>query len=171
MIMDWQSPKDLQLPQAHIAHVWRLQLDVDEEQNRHWYDLLSTEEKQCSHGRSSKRNRQYIATRGLLRELLSRYLDLPPDKLILDASPFGKPLLSNQQNPHNLQFNLSHSGDSALFVFACDAEVGIDLEFPKPKPFREIAQRFFHQQEFHYLSEQGEEQGLRDFFRYWTVKE
>jgi 4'-phosphopantetheinyl transferase len=71
--------------------------------------------------------------RGLLRELLGRYLDLDGACLELVPGPHGKPALAHstdgeQRSSGRLCFNLSHSGESALYAFANDLDVGVDIE-------------------------------------------
>lgn len=171
LIMDWRSPDRIQLPPPHTAHIWRLRTRINDEECQHWYGMLSDPEKKQADAKNPKRRQEYIATRGQLRFLLSAYLDIPAESIELVANDHGKPLLARHRYPHELEFNLSHSGSCALLAFACNTPVGIDLETIRPKPFLEIAHRFFHEQEYRYLCSRDETQGLRDFFRYWTIKE
>jgi 4'-phosphopantetheinyl transferase len=70
--------------------------------------------------------RHYIASRGLLRRLLSDALDKPASALVFKYGAHGKPMLS--PSDRNLCFNLSHSAGWAMFALAWDCDVGIDLE-------------------------------------------
>ena len=47
----------------------------------------------------------FIAARGLLRNILSRYLDTPADMLAFSSNTYGKPHLANEQSPNLLKFN------------------------------------------------------------------
>lgn len=69
--------------------------------------------------------RRYKIGRALLRRLLGQYTGLPPDGLSISYSEYGKPYLDLEDNaPH---FNLSHTGDMAVFAFAL-RQVGVDIE-------------------------------------------
>ena len=73
--------------------------------------------------------RHYIASRGLLRRLLSDALDKPAAALVFKYGAHGKPALSPAiSSGRNLSFNLSHAAGWAMFALAWDCEVGIDLE-------------------------------------------
>lgn len=73
--------------------------------------------------------RHYIASRGLLRRLLSDALDTPASTLVFKYGAHGKPAISPAIPPgRNPCFNLSHSAGWAMFALAWDCEVGIDLE-------------------------------------------
>jgi 4'-phosphopantetheinyl transferase len=73
--------------------------------------------------------RHYIASRGLLRRLLSDALDTPASALVFKYGAHGKPVLRPAIPPgRNLCFNLSHSAGWAMFALTWDCEVGIDLE-------------------------------------------
>jgi hypothetical protein len=62
-----------------------------------------------------------------MRDILSRYVDCPPDQLDIGLHPGGKPYLGNQQQPQ-VEFNLSHSRDVALLAVTTTLAVGIDVE-------------------------------------------
>src|SRR4051812_17166510 len=75
---------------------------------------------------SSERSRErWIRGRALLRELLGRYLGRDPATIELSSGHNGKLQLADG-GP--LRFNLSHSAGTALFAFAVDNQVGVDLE-------------------------------------------
>jgi 4'-phosphopantetheinyl transferase len=73
--------------------------------------------------------RHYVASRGLLRRLLSAVLDKPAAALVFEHGAHGKPAISPALlRGRALRFNLSHSAGWAMFAVAWDCEVGIDLE-------------------------------------------
>jgi 4'-phosphopantetheinyl transferase len=72
----------------------------------------------------------------------------------------------------NIQFNLSHSGDMALYAFSAGSELGIDVEQIRPLPgMLDLASQFFCQEEFRELSSLPAEQRELSFFLCWTRKE
>jgi 4'-phosphopantetheinyl transferase len=73
-------------------------------------------------------------SRGLLRELLGRYLRLEPASLRFAVGEHGKPELHRDRLP----FNLSHSGELALYAFSDAGAVGVDVELAR-RPVDEVA--------------------------------
>ncbi len=63
-----------------------------------------------------------------MRRVLSLYCDDPPERLVFATGPKGKPALERRQNPRDIRFNLSHSGEAAVLVVAAGREGGVDIE-------------------------------------------
>lgn len=74
---------------------------------------------------------RFIASRGLLRTALARYMGAPPASLRFRAGAHGKPALAGEPDD-GLRFNLSHSDDLLLIAIARGHEVGVDLEHVRP---------------------------------------
>jgi 4'-phosphopantetheinyl transferase len=113
---------------------------------------------------------EFLAARGLLRTLLSRYLGQPPESFRFRSGPTGKPYLDGVELP--FYFNVSHSGEVGLFAFATCGEVGVDVE--RFRPFNNvlnIARRWFRPPEVELLSTMDDAARLTAFFRAWTLKE
>jgi 4'-phosphopantetheinyl transferase len=73
--------------------------------------------------------RHYVASRGLLRRLLSDALGQPTSALVFEYGAHGKPAIAAPISENRtLRFNISHSAGWAMFALAWDREVGIDLE-------------------------------------------
>ena len=109
--------------------------------------------------------------RAPLRALLGIYLGVPPDAVILVESEHGRPELAPSWG-QRLQFNWSHSGDTALVVIARDGTPGIDVERLRPRPrAMELAERFFHDEEAAALARLEGQQRERAFLQLWTAKE
>lgn len=125
------------------------------------------------------RNRQYgqaalrrrdAACRGLLRELLSRYLAVPAADVLLTRGEHGKPLLAG--NEVSVHFNYSHSGDYVVFAFTRAGEVGVDIEVGSRRANAlGIARKFFTGREYRALEALPDAQRQAEFLRYWTLKE
>jgi 4'-phosphopantetheinyl transferase len=134
----------------------------------------------------SERDRKlWMRSRGVLRALLGRYLGKDPATLRFLASPYGKPALldhapegsSPGPDPESsavtrMQFNLSHSGGLALYVFAAGVSVGVDVELAR-RPIDEvaIASRTFGASEAERLRELDPETRRREFLRAWVRHE
>jgi 4'-phosphopantetheinyl transferase len=107
------------------VHVWRVDLDTVDAGLE---ELLSPAECERAARMLSERDRQLWArARGLLRALLGRYLPADPASFRLAIGAQGKPALA-ELAPTRLSFNLSHSGQLALYAFAEDSAVGVDVE-------------------------------------------
>ena len=66
----------------------------------------------------------------------------------------------------------SHGGDLLLVALGEAVEVGVDLEFLRPRPrAMELAQRFFHPDETAWLHALPETQREATFVRVWCAKE
>ena len=79
----------------------------------------------------------------------------------------GKPYL--REHP-NIYFNLSHSGEMAIAVFA-GVETGCDIELVQTGDL-ELAKQFFSPEETAYIrTRQGKRQQDEAFYRLWTLKE
>ena len=112
----------------------------------------------------------YITSHGLLRRLLTRYVDVNPGELRFKYNEHGKPYFADPNC--NLRFNLSHSGTLGACAFALDCEIGIDIEQIRAMPdLFAIARRFFGPDEFRDLESVAENEREAAFFNCWTRKE
>ncbi len=115
------------------------------------------------------RNR-FISARGILRQILSLYVDIAPDKIEFIYSDRGKPSLVN--NLLNIQFNVSHSENIAVYAVTKNRIIGIDIEYLNEKhDCLNIAQRFFSVREFEAINQLTGKARSRLFFQLWTAKE
>lgn len=98
-----------------------------------------------------------------LRFLLSHYLEISLERLIINKTERGKPILLSHPK---ISFSIAHSGGLLALAFARHP-IGIDLEHVRPVRGGEIAKKFFTLEEIKFLSVSSEE----DFFYLWTAKE
>ena len=116
--------------------------------------------------------RRFIVARGLLRQLLGSYLARPPQELRFTYSDHGKPALLEAQNPHGLQFNLSHSGEMMCVGVTRGRAIGVDIEQVRPiDDMMGIAASFFSPRENEMLATVPADQRELAFFNCWTRKE
>ena len=114
----------------------------------------------------------FVAARGALRDILSRYLDRDPASLQFSYGPSGKPALVCGAEAQELRFNLSHSCELALYGVTRSGEIGIDVERIAPEDARErVAERFFSPQEVVSLRALPARLQPQAFFNCWTRKE
>jgi 4'-phosphopantetheinyl transferase len=133
--------------------------------------LAGDEIERAQRFRFDRDRNQYIISRGLLRELLGRYLQEAPEKLQFRYSDKGKPELLPASSS-SLRFNLSHSGNLTMLGFAWNRRVGVDVEFMNRNiEAEEISARFFSASERQVLRSLRPEQRVPAFFACWTRKE
>jgi len=168
----WHQPPEILLLPEGLVHVWRLSLDVPPATLESLWQILSADEQARANRYRFARDRQwFIARRGRLRHLLARYLGLAPVGLQFSYSPYGKPALQ-LESAGQLCFNLSHSQGLALFAFARQVNIGVDLEHLRADfNHMELAEHFFSAKERAELSTVPLAMRSRAFFLCWTRKE
>ena len=161
----------LQLASDEV-HTWCASLDVPPETSARLYATLAPDERQRSARFHFDRDRQrFIAARGVLRDLLARYLQTGPGDVSFVYNAFGKPDLSPQFGGQ-LKFNLSHAAGLALVAIATASSVGVDLECIRMQSdYPEIARRFFSAAEVDALSGLQSDAYAAVFLSCWTKKE
>jgi 4'-phosphopantetheinyl transferase len=150
--------------------VWRASLrcraDVLE---RHEATLAPEEKKRAARFLAPRAKEDFIAARGILRELLGRYLGESAPGIQLRYGARGKPALFK---PLPLRFNVSHSHGVAAFAFTRGMEVGIDIEKIRLDfAGEQVASLYFAEQEITELGGLPGESRAEGFFKCWTRKE
>lgn len=149
--------------------LWLLALDQSENCARSLRELLTTDELVRADAFASDTLRSHwIVARGGLRILLGRQLNIPPVKVKLSATKFGKPVLVEE--PEGLHFNLTHCESHAAYLFSREFPVGIDLEdFSRGAELSDCINAFCHPDE---LSAFATSPPTPDFLiRLWCAKE
>ncbi len=114
----------------------------------------------------------FIISHGMLRKVLSQYLDVEPIGLKFSYGVYRKPVLEGTPDGCSLCFNMSHSHDIALFALAWNSRIGVDVEYVHFIPDAEvIAKRFFAPQENIAFSAVPPNKKLEAFYNCWTRKE
>ena len=128
----WNTPPStLQLSPDEI-HVWQASLVVSEATLQQLTSTLSSKEQnRAASFHFDKDRTRWMVARAVLRILLARYLNTDPHHLDFDTNLYGKPFLTHPSLPTPLQFNLSHSGDLALYAFTYARHIGIDIEYKR----------------------------------------
>lgn len=171
-VLHWAEPPENCSLAVDEVHVWAADLD-EISLSREFASLLSSDETERAARFHFERDRgNFIAARGLLRTILARYTGISAEALQFNYSANGKPSLASAAQFGNLNFNLSHSDGLAVYAFAREREVGIDLESLRPfSDMEQIAARCFssaEQADLRSLETPAQEE---KFFRYWTRKE
>jgi 4'-phosphopantetheinyl transferase len=166
-----QPPAALQLAAGEV-HVWRADLSELASRLAALGDLLSDDERaRAGRFRFARDHDRFVVTRGLLRELLHRYLDVPPARLLFRYGSHGKPALAPPLGG-GLRFNVSHSHDLALFAFCREHDLGVDVEHIRADiECDQLARHFFSPLEVAALLALPAGARVEAFFRCWTLKE
>ncbi len=136
-----------------------------------WLARLPAEERARFDGyRVESARIQYLATRALVRTVLSLYSGAPVESLRFTASPSGRPELTTPALPA-LRFSLSNTRGLVVGLVAAEREVGVDVEEIAPVDVFELADRFFAPTESRELRATAEPERLRRFLEMWTLKE
>ena len=156
-------------------HLWLARLDLPDRPVTVLYQTLSPDEQERARRfRFEEDKRRFVVARGVLRTILGSYTGLPPAQLKFAYSQTGKPGLDPEtgQPSAGLSFNLSHSGELALYAICLDRRVGVDIEQIRPRIAEErIAERFFSPHEVNALRSLPPDEQAPAFFRCWTRKE
>jgi 4'-phosphopantetheinyl transferase len=167
----WQVPREgISLPDDE-AHVWRAKLARPQSEiTDFWGTLTPDEQERAARFHFDIDREHFIAARGMLRAILSRYLATPPEKIRFGYGPYGKPFLLAPDR--DIRFNLSHSSGVGLFAVTRGRELGIDLERIRDEITEEqIAERFFSSSEVTALRALPAGLKVAGFFNCWTRKE
>jgi 4'-phosphopantetheinyl transferase len=127
-VHDDPHPSDPAAASSAAVEVWRADLDAAP---RELLNLLSPEERARAARLQGVARARWVAGRGVLRALLGRHLERPPEALRFQLGPHGKPALPEGAP----RFNVSHSGALAVYAIAPAAvEVGVDVEVLARRP-------------------------------------
>ena len=153
--------------------LWGLNLEASPEELFVCEQCLARDEQErASRFHFPRDRRRYIAGRGLMRRILSRYTRVEPAQLEFSYSPFGKPSLAGGARESGICFNLAHSDGVGLMAVARGREIGVDVERIRPEVARDsVAEQFFAPAEVAALRALPDSLQVRAFFNCWTRKE
>ncbi len=170
---NWQTPPgNLEISPRHVD-VWLTSTEKGEAQVRAYAMSLSQAElARAQKFRSRTGYREYIVTRGLLRQVLSETAGLDLAGVDFRYGEHGKPCLGTLVSGETVAFNVSHSHGLALVALTRGSRLGVDLEKIRPEvEWRDLAGRYFSEAENRDLEARHGEDGRKAFFACWTRKE
>jgi 4'-phosphopantetheinyl transferase len=167
---NFQLAEQLTLPEDEV-HLWQVDLAAVAAAEQRWQQILSADERARAARFHFPRDRQhYTATRALLRTILAGYVAAHPAELVFRYSEKDKPSLALAGN--QVEFNVSHSGTTALLAFARGRALGVDVERVRDDLDPAVlAHRFFSTHEQNQLATIPPSEKYHAFFRCWTRKE
>jgi 4'-phosphopantetheinyl transferase len=172
-VTDWRPARAIPHLADNALHIWLALADEHGPSLPRYTRHLSPDElRRAGRMRRLKLQERFIISRGLLRALLSRYLECRPELIQFACSLQGKPYLPASVSSGQLQFNLSHSRDAIVFAVRLHEPVGIDVEYMRDNlDFTSLARRFFSNQEYRDISTLAGLEQRTAFYTYWTRKE
>jgi 4'-phosphopantetheinyl transferase len=155
------------------AHVWAVNLDDASFNGALWRGRLSPEEQgRADRFKFARDQRRYIIAHAALRDILAGYANAGPAALQFNEGPNGKPKLLQPFDAKRIEFNLSHSHETALIAVNCGSEVGVDIEFARADfQFLDVASHFFTTREVNALHGLPAALQRQAFYKCWTSKE
>lgn len=155
------------------VHVWLFPLLQPQNTVAELAKNLSEAERARSSRYHFERDRdRFIVARGRLRQLAGRYAGIPASTVQFLLNAHGKPSVAPEQGSAALEFNLSHSGDWAMAVFARGVAVGVDIEEARALPdMADVARHTFSAGEADALERLPDTEYVDGFFSCWTRKE
>ncbi len=134
--------------------------------------LLSSDEAQrYARFHFERDRRQFLLTRALVRDVLSRYVAVKPYGLVFTRNEYGKPALA-EPAPCPVVFSLSHTKGLSVCAVASAQMIGVDVEsLDRRNCHPDVAKRFFAPSEAAYLEGLGGDERRLQFLRLWTLKE
>jgi 4'-phosphopantetheinyl transferase len=158
--------------------IWTIGLQTSDSCLASYRNMLTQRERDRADRLRFDRDRhRYTVGRGAMRTVLSRYLNIEPASVLLTYGGHGKPALAKRTtvlgaDSGDIQFNLSHSHDTAMLAVNAAHPVGIDIERVRDNvDHAGLADRFFSKREVQLIRELPPAQHLQAFFVVWTRKE
>ena len=157
------------------AHLWvvRPERITAPELLRSYEALLTNDEREeRDRFRFAKERHRCLVTRALVRSVLSRYADVPPDRWRFVANQYGRPEVAEPRLVPPLRFNLSHTNGLIVCLVATGREVGVDVEErQRSAELLGFAHGYFSPFEIAALSSLPKREQVDRVVMYWTLKE
>jgi 4'-phosphopantetheinyl transferase len=155
----------LEFPPDEV-HIHRADLAVSDEEIEGFAVILSPDEIDRANRYHFERDRRrFIVARGRLRQLLGEYLGIKSEKIVFTYSDRGKPTVNAP-----IEFNVSHSGEVALYGFRSSGRIGVDVErIREMNDLEGLTERFFCAGENELIRNRSDKEEI--FFQLWTAKE
>jgi len=165
----WENKTDYIFDACDSIHVWKIIISENIPAINNMQALLSDDELKRA-GRYHQQNdrERFIISRGALRVLLGRYLNLDARAIVFKAGVDKKPFVQNAAET-NIHYNTTHSGNYVLIAVG-QTPVGIDIENQEPMfQYQGILTHSFSEPEITYIEQA--ENPLKTFYTLWTRKE
>jgi len=160
---------------ADEIHLWLVFYDdIDESLDAAHRLLLTPEEREQAQAFFfADDRRRYVATRALVRTVLSRYEPVRPEDWRFTTNDYGRPSIANPEaKDAALSFNISHTRRLIVLGVTRHRALGVDVENVRAREISyDIAERYFAPREVASLAAAPPPDYQYRFFEYWTFKE
>jgi 4'-phosphopantetheinyl transferase len=140
-----------------------------------WWQSLTPEERARVEGMHFPEHRhQQLVTRGMLREVLSRYAPaVAPQDWRFERNEHGRPRVvpGADATTRDLQFNLAHTRGLVVLAVGRTPTLGVDVEHSDQRAPLQVARRYFSAPEIASLDALPAADRPQRFRRLWTLKE
>lgn len=173
MMRDFADPFSLVKLESNDIHIWisRTNRIFQTDLLKRYKNLLTKGERLKQNNYvCTKKRRGALLTRAFVRDILSRYVNIPPHLWQFKLNPYGKPEIINPPLP--LRFNISHTDDVIICAVMLNDDIGCDVEMIyRGCSYLSIAENYFSPEEFLDLLKTPQNERRGRFFDYWTLKE
>lgn len=171
--MTSNRPQEMPLKEGEV-HLWYGLIDYGSESAKHndgFHQILNADERdRAARFRFARDRMLFVVSHGLLRMILSRYLNENPPDIGFNIGQFGRPELAEAGS--GLRFNLSHSDQAVMIGVTQDADIGVDIaRISSDDRLLEVADRGFARVESNWIADAKPDSRLHRFFAIWTLKE
>lgn len=152
------------------------EVDVSEDDSREAQAARILDEEESARSQSfvfPGPRRRFALCRAALRSILCPHIECSNDDLKFEATDHDKPYALVRNEPIELGFNVSHSGDYGLIAIGETPALGVDIEIRRHHPNLELLVSTVlspgEKAKIASVRGRGEKNSL--FFDFWTVKE
>jgi len=150
-----------------LVTVWSLDVSAERFENLRAH-LSPGEREYCGRIKSERVAKEFVVSRGVLRELLAFHCGGRPNEIVFGVGAAGKPFLVKPET--SLAFNLSHSAGVCALAIGEVMSLGVDVEAIRPD-FEDILDSVFGPKEAEQFHELSDDSRSQTFFRAWVAKE
>lgn len=153
-------------------HVWLARSDVSGAPFNRLSAILSQHEKdRANQIPAGVRRSRFLASRGISRTILGRYLGINPQEVEIRFGGLGRPVVVRPPMS-KINFSFSDSSEWVAVAVSKRFQVGVDIECldPLTDPER-MAERFFSDSENLRIAAAVGSEKLERFYQIWTAKE
>src|SRR3989442_4856441 len=140
--------------------------------------LSSNEQMRAARLRNPLEHQRYIASRVLIRRVLSDLTGIVPEDLGILRDKCGKPFLTlpgeakHQSSENSLRFNVSHSENALCIATALGCNVGVDIEVVNPNlDVLTICKASLQSEDIDQVQRASPNERSLVFYRLWTMRE
>jgi 4'-phosphopantetheinyl transferase len=150
------------------VYLWLINVATEPQAIEKLKNSLNTEElKRAERFVFEKDRNQFISAHGMLRTVLSKYLETVPSEIKFKKNKNRKPQILFPLT--SLKFNISHA-ENKILVALSNEEIGVDIEMIKPGfEFRDFIKTYFSSNEQEKVLSSANHN--ETFYKFWTRKE